>query len=388
MPTFMQVVERLRSTGTVPTSGSLSIESLLKQFKPSPSGSVRALQAKMLDGVSVKAPWAVILCRFKDEPVNLAVEWPIEQAYRAWFGSGTGGIVEYWRDASLGMIDISASRVFGWTEVDMRRGEAAKNPRDWEKRRIMIDAAVAAVKRNGFDAVTGFYSQMAIYNQNQTVDSIPPGANANDYMIDGGAYGHRVLILPPHEPFILTHEMAHGFGMNHDLGPNLVTHYQDPCCTMSQMNPFVHPVWNVPFGPAICTPHLMQKAWMFPRRVYTDDGSWMSRRGGIHIPLAPITSPIDKANLAIKLPFNRGGLSFDYYIEYVTNTGWNLGLLRPYVFIRRMAPFDGGETPAILGLIDMSGASGEWIEPAGNVRFKAERLDVDGRVLKMSAEKL
>lgn len=86
---------------------------------------MRDLLLKMFGSVAVKLPWAVILCRFKGSPPDPALEGPIEQFYRGAFTPGTGGLVEYWRDASLGAIDITGSRV-GWVEVEIPRDKAGE----------------------------------------------------------------------------------------------------------------------------------------------------------------------------------------------------------------------------------------------------------------------
>jgi hypothetical protein len=80
----------------------------------------------MFDGVAVKHPWAVILCRFKGSSPDAALEEPIERFYREAFTPGSGGLVEFWRDASLGAIDITDSRVFGWVEIEIPRDKAAE----------------------------------------------------------------------------------------------------------------------------------------------------------------------------------------------------------------------------------------------------------------------
>lgn len=56
-------------------------------------------------------PFAVVLCRFKDVP-----EPDIPQSRFLDFvaRSGTGGLVDYWRDISYGMVDLTGSEVFGW----------------------------------------------------------------------------------------------------------------------------------------------------------------------------------------------------------------------------------------------------------------------------------
>ena len=144
--------------------------------------------------------------------------------------------------------------------------------------------------------------------------------------------------------------MGHGFGMNHDIGADLVTEYQDPCCILSQNNPFVKQPWMVNFGPALCLSHLVQKGWMYQRRLYVDDGGWMS--GGISLPLASLEDPSARANLGIKLTFTRDQKAWDYFVEYVKPTDWNRGLVNAFVFIRRLAPYGLGQTPAHLGSIE------------------------------------
>ena len=40
------------------------------------------------------------------------------------FQPGTGGFVDFWRDASLGKVDVSGTRFFGWVTVDIARADA------------------------------------------------------------------------------------------------------------------------------------------------------------------------------------------------------------------------------------------------------------------------
>ena len=74
--------------------------------------------AKALEGAT-RRPWAIILCRYKDEMANPALEQAVEQFCRRAFSPGTGGMLEYWRDASLGALDISSSTVFGWVNLEI-----------------------------------------------------------------------------------------------------------------------------------------------------------------------------------------------------------------------------------------------------------------------------
>ena len=396
MATLRQTIERQREVGRLPQSGVSSFKSLHQNFRPTPSGSTRALIAKMFDGVSSKLPWAVILCRFKGEAPNPTLEAPIERFYRSIFAPGTGGLVEYWRDVSLGAIDISGSKVFGWVELETTRAKAGIG--SGANRSTAVDDAIRSAQRNGLDPINGFHSQIAVLIHNWSKDGAPPGADWqtpewSPFWIDGSADGRgKVTLTPPHDGNITAHEMGHGFSMQHDVSADFQTHYADPCCIMSQQSAFTHPIWQVNFGPAVCLPHLIQREWMYNRRIFKDDGSWLSLPDGITIPLAAISDPGAHANLGIKLAFKKSGDAWDYYLEYAKPTEWNRGLSGASLFIRRIGPGkDIGATPAILGSINVPtiiGTKAQFVELAGNVRFQVERFDTEGRIVKVNAKKL
>jgi hypothetical protein len=407
MSSLIGAVELLRGHGQLPPSGNVSLRDLVARFRPDPPGSVRALLWKMHEGGSTKLPWAVILCRFKGDPPNPAVEGPLEQFYREAFQPGSGGLVEYWRDASLGAIDISASKVYGWYEIDIARANAGIGPPPGPGRAGLVDAAIRAAQAAHVDPVTGFYGQIAVYTQNWSNDdpARPPGTPSwtqQDPLmqwwptwIDGGSYGLPPSVLtPPHDGNISAHEMGHGLGMGHDVGPDLSTasDYSDPCCIMSQNGGFTHPRWGRNFGPALCLVHLVQKGWMYPRRLYRDDGAWQDNRDGVAIPLAPLSRPAVHANLGIVLPYSNGAASWDYYLEYVIPTEWNRGVAgAPYLFVRRIVNIKGQDRPAYLGAVAVPTAAGvpaDFIEPQGNVLFRIELTSLPGPILKVIAKKL
>jgi hypothetical protein len=404
----MGAVELLRGRGRLPVSGAVSLRGLAAQFHPAPSHSTRALLLAMFGSVAEKRPWAVVLCRFKGAPPNPAVEDPIEAFFREAFTPGTGGLVEYWRDASLGAIDISGSRVFGWLEVEIPRSKAGGNPKSTPPgpgRRGLIDQAVNALERTeGEDAMAGFLGPIAVYTQNWSKDGIPPDADPGSaqwspFWIDGSAddigLTGRICLTPPHDGNITAHEMGHIFGMNHDVGESLMPtpEYVDPACIMSQNGPFEHPRWHRSFGPALCLPHVLQMGWMYPRRIYHDDGDWLSHLDGVTLPLAPVTRPIAHANLGIRLTFTRGSAPWDYFLEYVIPADWNRGVPgSPYLLIRQLAILsDADHRPAYLGAIPVPATVGpvaEFFERRGNIRFRVQLTGLPGPILTVNAKRL
>lgn len=73
MATLMQAVERVRNDGQLPVTGQVSLRDLHARFPPGQRGSLRSVQDQMFQGAA-KKPWAIILCRFKNEPADPARE--------------------------------------------------------------------------------------------------------------------------------------------------------------------------------------------------------------------------------------------------------------------------------------------------------------------------
>ena len=395
MATLRQAIEPHRDRGTLPRAKVVNVGDLLRQFGPGLSGSMRALILAMYGAISQKKPWAIVLCRFKG-----AAPHPIEPAteafYRRLFEPGTGGLVEYWRDVSLGAVDVTGSLVFSWIEVDIERanaGGSAKSDPVGPGRSGLADAAIRAILKDDEHRLDGFFSQIAVYCENWSVDDVPADKKVvgSEFWIDGSADARgKVTLTPPHAADITAHEMGHAFGMRHDANAEASDFYQDPCCIMSQTALFQPDGWQSLFGSAVCLPHLIQREWMYAHRLLRDAGDWRSKPNGATFVLAPIDDPGAHANLGLALAVGQAD-DWDYHLEYVRPRGWNRGLKAAFVFVRRLRPSRIGDTAAILGSIAVPIAFGqreEFTETLGGTRFAVERLDPDGRIVKLTAIKL
>ncbi|MDQ6804796.1 MAG: hypothetical protein M3065_07470 [Actinomycetota bacterium] len=400
MTKLRQAVERAREHEGWPPDGDFGVNTLMQHFSPSRAGSLRSLMEAMNDKAADKRPWAVILCRFKGDAPDHDVEEPIKTFFEQAFTPGTGGLVDYWRDVSLGAIDIAGSRVFDWVEVAIPRSAAggyAGTMPPGPGRAGLFNAAITAFEAKNPGALRSFYGQIAVYSQ----DWAKEGSFADADHIDGGAldsgeHGGKVSLTPPlhdntpapYDGSIPAHEMGHGFGMYHDVSADLKQEYADPCCIMSQNGTFVDPTFRVAFGPAVCLPHLVQRDWMYERRVYYDSGAWLNQPDGITLPLAPNTRPGVRANLGIRLAYADGDTSWDYYLDYVIPTEWNRGVPgAPYVFVRRIVPTD--VRPVYLGALPIPprGATTEFFEPSGRVAFQVMLFDEKGPSVSVTARR-
>jgi hypothetical protein len=398
MTTMRQAVERQRTIGTLPLHGDIGLNDLFQRFGPIPGNSTRALLAAMSARAATRRPWAVILCRFKDEAGHPDPrEAAIERFYRDAFRRGSGGLQEYWRDASLGAIAIDGSDVFGWVDVDLTRAQAGGKGRVF-----LCDLAVQCALRAGHPADSGFFGHIAVYIHNWSDDdpARPPGWptwQPDDPLkpwwgswIDGSAQDGRITLTPPHDGDITAHEMGHVLGMNHDVSADLKLHYADPCCVMSQKSASAPPGWSVNFGPALCLPHLVQQGWMYPQRLQ-EDTAWQRSSVAVGFPLAALVDPGADAPLGLKLHFSDHGSSWDYHVEYVRPTDWNRGIGVDTVFVRRIARADVGDTPSFLGKLvvpSVFGSEASFVEPIGNVSFRVRHLDQDGRRVMVTVLKL
>ena len=233
MTTLAQAAARAREDEHFIANGPLRVSQLQAQFPHANRASLRDLIAAMRARSAIARPFAVIFCRFKgDDPHPDEARW--EAFFREAFKPGTGGFVDFWRDASLGKVDVSGTRFFGWIEVDIARADAGyvEHPPPGVPqvdRTVLTNAAIRAVQAADGDPITGFFKQISLYMYGRTKDG--PGGLAIDGSADGDG---KINMTAPFFGDITAHEMGHSLGMRHDADVAGDTNYHDPCCVIDR----------------------------------------------------------------------------------------------------------------------------------------------------------
>src|SRR5438128_1316499 len=143
-------------------------------------------------------PWAVLLCKFNDDASEPFTRAFAEQLFAS-AGTGTLNMVDYFGDASLGAVDTSGSRVFGWLTIPQPRSAYVGSGANPAGRNQLItwgrDAAAAAGVNLG-----GFFNIVLVMNVGTDLFG-----SVNGVVTDKNNL----------QPSILGQEMGHGFGLDH-----------------------------------------------------------------------------------------------------------------------------------------------------------------------------
>jgi len=298
-------------------------------------------------------PWVVLLCKSSDvsaEPHPLA--W-YEQMFLDQ-GTGADNVFSYFLDQSYGSITLEGTQIKGWYTVPKKASDvtaATLGSNRWQGAQMCADAAKAKGDVDFSQFTKG--GIVALWN----VD------------VNGGSQKHAVQVGDLSFPFVLgdgvpgkldlttisflTHEMLHGFGLDHAHGPypnpgahaltlevdhgathtwgaNQWEEYGD-CWTIMGCG-----AWTIPDGglglgeegPGLGAAQRDYLGWMPKGRVF----SW-DRSGTLSVALAPVNTPLVAGPLLLKIPLGDQGT---YTVEFVDNSGWNQNVLRRAVLIHEV----------------------------------------------------
>lgn len=261
--------------------------------------------------VSGSQKLAVMLCKFSDTAV--IEPQPVDFFFDLFVARGSGGLNDYWRDASLGAINLERTEIFGWKTLDQSRQEYIDARPD---RNSKIEGAVQAfgIARADYAGVVALF---------------------NVGVRDGGASGGGVLGGPvDYNVTFLAHETGHVFGLDHSYDQSnrkaetwsAPGEYFDQHDIMSAMNVYSHE--HIRFGasgPLLCAPNLDIMGWLPPSRVWREPIRGSFAESFDLVPLGHSENPGYLAALV-------GG----HYVEFRVADRWDAGIPRAAVLIHSL----------------------------------------------------
>ena len=198
--------------------------------------------------MTTASPWAILLCKFKDNDQEPYVR---ERYLELFTSAGTGklGMVDFFADMSHGSIDISNSQVFGWLTLEQNRNEYL----GLASRGDIVNWAQQAAAKAGLDltpfySITGHHRIVVVMNVQTDLFGSPAGVVCDDGRNeDNGMSGLS--------PSFLGQEMLHGYGLGHARTDGSEDDYTDGADVMSTANADMTPHRCLPTATGAPTPY-------------------------------------------------------------------------------------------------------------------------------------
>lgn len=289
-----------------------------------------ALVGAVIETGAAPTPWAVLKCKFSDQPQE-----PVFDPGLIFADDGMAG---YWRDVSYGNVSLLGSAIYpangGWYTLPFTLAEAQAFPVNTRRRQI-IDACIAVAAADLLSAPSGYYSVIAIINA----------------QIDSGGENRRVLLDPyAWNGTFAAHEMGHGYiGAAHSWSANPDVEYGNPWDMMSALNvytfrgSFGRPATNYPpvgltpppsdgypSGPGLNAPNLDKLGWLAANRIATWGPASQT------VTLAALNQPGTGGYFMAKVPFDSADPSHYYTVEFRRKMGWDAGIPEDTVLIHEV----------------------------------------------------
>lgn len=281
-------------------------------------GEAGGLPGSSVNRPVLKSPWAVLVCRFNDKenaPFTI-------QDYQTMFtavGVGSSCMVDYFRDVSHQMLDLSGSKVFfdltsgGPIVLDQKRSDyvgAGFNPKG---RKDFLAAARQKAIDKGIDLSD--YSNRIVVCVNVPTEYF---GGLDGVLCDSTSV----------RPAVMGQEMTHAYGLiTHSRADGSTQDYTDPWDVMSNdagLEAF-HPIPKFKnMGPILNAANMATLGWLDENRVWNAS----STNFDTEIQLRPLVRHDLPGFLAARVG--------QFFVEFRVNKGWDAGIPQPAVLVHRV----------------------------------------------------
>jgi len=300
--------------------------------------------------IAMNTPWAILLTHFSDDDTEPFQKSRYEEIFTT-SGAGKWNMVDFFRDMSHGILDLSGSKVFGWLKLDQKASEYTGSGANPAGRKQLIQwARDKAVEKK--IKVGDFFSVVLVFNKDLDLFGGPNGVVCGDDAKD--------KYLSGLSPSYLGQEMGHAYGLWHARQDGSTADYMDPFDIMStsgnaRMAP--HPTYMAldpggaavyRIGPGLNAASMAAMGWLDLTRLWTNTAPGPGASVSASIQLRPLHRPDLPGFLAARL----GGR---YFIELRLKEGWDKGFEDACVLVHY---FEDGHSYIVS-------------DDAGNMRFTA-----------------
>ena len=225
----------------------------------------------------MQTPWAILLCKFKDDDREPYTRQLFEELFTS-SGAGKFNMVDYFRDMSHGVLDLSGSKVFGWFTLNKNRSEYTGGNANQQGRTDLIMWARQKATDNNVD-LSQFFSVVVCMNVPTDVFG-----RADVGVVCDDARGPSPLgdSMTNFSPSVVGHMMGNVYGLDYSREDGSAEDCQDEWDIMSTVNAALiaeHPFFTdqqdrigrsvFRMGPGLNAANMWSRGWLDLSRVWT-----------------------------------------------------------------------------------------------------------------------
>jgi hypothetical protein len=297
----------------------------------------------------MNTPWAILLTHFSDDVTEPFPKSRYEEIFTP-SGAGKWNMVDFFRDMSHGILDLSGSKVFGWFKLKQKESDYTGSGANPAGRNQLIqwarDKAVEEKVKVG-----DFFSVVVVLNKDTDLFG-----GSNGVVCDDNAAN---LALSGLSPSYLGQEMGHTYGLRHARQDGSTADYMDPLDIMSTASARMakHPTYTAldprggavyRIGPGLNAASMAAMGWLDMTRLWTNTRPDPGASISTSIQLRPLHRPDLPGFLAARLGDR-------YFIELRLPELWDKGFEGACVLVHY---FEDGHSYIVS-------------DDAGNMRFTA-----------------